>query len=650
MFLYVASLLVLAAGAVLSVLLFRWKGGGAGRVLAVGGSALAALSGLGSLLGGGGWDLVLPWSVPLGSLHLGMDGLSALFALPVAVIGALAALYGGGYLRGEPARRAAGSWFFYNLLILSMLLVAGARNGLLFLVAWEVMSLSSFFLVMYHREREEVVRAGLTYLVATHLGTAFLLAAFLLLDRGGMEFGLFAPAAGTASAVFLLALAGFGTKAGLVPVHVWLPEAHPAAPSHVSAVMSGVMIKTGLYGILRFLTFLGDPPSWWGWSLLLAGAASGILGVLFALAQHDLKRLLAYHSVENIGIIVLGLGLGVLGIAYGSTAIAVLGMAGGLLHVVNHAVFKSLLFMGAGAVHRAAGTLEMDRLGGLLKPMPLTGTTFLAGSAAISGIPPLNGFVSEFLIFSAGLTAVVTGGPLLPAGVLTVASLALIGGLAAVCFTKAFGIVFLGVPRTGLGSEASDPGPAMSGPMGLLALACAALGLGAPWLFPFLAPAVDALMPGAAPAVLPGGSAAALAGVSAAGGALIVLALALHLARRLLLRGRTVTSSETWGCGYLAPTPRMQYSSSSFAQPTVNMFRMLLRPERKVVGPEGLWPASASLATHTGDIFRERLYDRLFKTVRGAAAMVRWLHQGQTHYYVLYIALTVLILLAWRLW
>ncbi|MCJ7499842.1 hydrogenase [bacterium] len=652
MFLYVASLLALAAGAALSIPLFSGRWRWLGCALAVVGSGLASLAGLSSLVGGAGWDLVLPWSVPMGSLHLGMDGLTALFVVPIGFIRALAAVYGGGYFRKEPNfRRASGSWFFYNLLVLSMLLAVGARNGLLFLVSWEMMSLSSFFLVMFHREREDVGRAGLTYMVAMHLGTAFLLVMFLFLSAGGgMEFDSFAPAAGTASVIFALAVLGFGTKAGLIPMHVWLPEAHPAAPSHVSAVMSGVMIKTGIYGILRVLTFLGTPLPWWGWSLLLVGAVSGVLGVLFALAQHDLKRLLAYHSVENIGIIALGMGAGILGVVYGSTPIAVLGFSGALFHVVNHAIFKSLLFMGAGSVGRAAGTHQIDRLGGLLQRMPATGSAFLTGSAAICGLPPLNGFVSEFLIFSAGFLAVVSGGPLLPVGTVIISSLALIGGLAAACFTKAFGIVFLGFPRSGDAAAATESNRAMVWPMVVLAALCVTLGLAAPWVRFLLEPAVSVLLPDPSGAGLLGPVVAALWGISAVGAALIILTLALFWLRDRVLAGRIVRVSETWGCGYLAPTARMQYTASSFAQPTVNMFRMFLRPKQTVKEPDGLLPESASLHTHTDDLFRERLYVPVFTGVKRAASLLRWLHQGQTHFYVLYIALTALVLLTWRLW
>ena len=262
-----------------------------------------------------------------------------------------------------------------------MALVCLARNAVLFLIAWEIMALASFFLVAFENEKPEVRRASWIYMVATHLGTACLLPMFLIFGAhaGSLDFDRFAHSLPQplASICFILALIGFGTKAGIIPFHVWLPEAHPAAPSHVSALMSGIMIKTGIYGIVRMLTFLGVPPLWWGWLVLAIGIISGVLGVLFALAQHDLKGLLAYHSVENIGIIMMGLGVGLIGWSAGMPSVAILGMAGGLFHVVNHALFKGLLFLGAGSVYQAAHTREIDQLGGLIKKMPYTGACFL---------------------------------------------------------------------------------------------------------------------------------------------------------------------------------------------------------------------------------------------------------------------------------
>ncbi|OGG05457.1 MAG: hypothetical protein A3F83_11185, partial [Candidatus Glassbacteria bacterium RIFCSPLOWO2_12_FULL_58_11] len=443
MWFFVAALFCFLAGGALALALIRsnlWSSR-LGAWSAILGSLFGLVAAFQGLRPESAWDLCLPWSVPGGSLHLGMDPLSAFFLLALFILSGLAALYGREYLTGFGAAKAPGqAWFFYNALVASMALVFAARNAVLFLVCWEVMAVASFFLVTFEYEKTLVQEAGWTYLIATHIGTAFLLLFFLIIGQqaGSYEFEHFsaisALGSSTASLLFLLALVGFGSKAGIVPFHVWLPEAHPAAPSHVSALMSGVMIKTGIYGLLRTIIFLGQPPLWWGWCLVGIGVSSGILGVLFALVQHDLKRLLAYHSVENIGIIFLGLGLGLIGWNSGSVPLAVAGFSGALLHVLNHALFKGLLFLNAGAVLRAVGHHSIDSLGGLYRLMPWTGLTFLVGAVAISGLPPLNGFISEFLIYRAGLEGVI----LLHSSVsipslLVIGGLALIGGLAAAC-------------------------------------------------------------------------------------------------------------------------------------------------------------------------------------------------------------------------
>ncbi|HET6420995.1 MAG TPA: proton-conducting transporter membrane subunit [Geobacteraceae bacterium] len=601
----------------------------------------------------------LSWDVPYGTFYLGLDPLSAFFLLPTLGLCALAALYGGGYLQAWRGRKALGAhWFFFNLLAASMVMVIVARNGVLFLMCWEVMSLASFFLVTFENEKESVRDAGWIYLVATHLGTAFLLVLFVLMGRetGAMDFGRPGMLAGLAPSVaglmFMLALIGFGTKAGLMPLHVWLPEAHPAAPSHVSAVMSGVMIKTGIYGILRVLTFLGPPPAWWGWLLVAAGVSSGILGVLFALAQHDLKRLLAYHSVENIGIITLGIGVGVLGMQAGSRTMVVLGFGGALLHVINHAVFKGLLFLGAGAVQHATGTLEIDHLGGLLKRMPWTGATFLIGAAAISGLPPLNGFVSEFLIYlgafhggtAYGLTTALSA-------LATIAALALIGGLAAACFAKAFGIVFLGEPRGGHAIHAHEAGPAMTAPMVLLAAGCLVIGLSGPWIINAMAPvlvAASGLPPGAVRENL-SQAVGPLSYVVTGCVVLLTLVATLSFIRRRLLASREKAISFTWDCGYATPTPRMQYTASSFAQPLIGMFRNFLPVRRRFSPPEGLFPAVSAFMTETPDIFREGIFRPAFAALSHGLSRVKWLQHGRVQLYILYIVITLLALLVWKI-
>jgi len=445
---------------------------------------------------------------------------------------------------------------------------------------------------------------------------------------------------------------GFGIKAGFVPLHVWLPEAHPAAPSHVSALMSGVMIKMGILGLLRALVMLGPPPTWWGWLLIGIGAVSGVTGVLFALAQHDLKRLLAYHSVENIGIITLGLGLGVLGAATASPGLAFFGFAGALFHIANHALFKSLLFLGAGSVLHATGTRDLDHLGGLFKSMRLTGITFLVAAVAISGLPPLNGFASELLIYLGAFIHGVTGRPAAAVPALaTVIALALIGGLASACFAKAFGACFLGEPRSEHARHAHESAPAMVAPMVVLATLCALVALGAPWVVRLLGPAIAML----ATALGVGGtealadSAAHIEGLVVLGtGGLLTLVAAFVAVRWLLLRRREVRTGRTWGCGYPAPTSRMQYTASSFAQPLVELFAPVLRTEIRGEPAAGLFPDHASFATETGDVVTRRVFQPLFARGAWLLARLKFLQQGRVQLYVLYIAATLIALLIWK--
>ena len=610
------------------------------------------------LLGGPVELIRHPWPVPFGEFSVELDPLSAWFLIPTLLLSALAAIYGVGYLRSWRGKRSLGPvWCFYCLLVLGMMLVLLARNAVLFLFAWELMAVASFFLVTFEHERQSVREAGWIYLVATHLGTAFLLAFFLLLAReiGSMDFNVWAQGGihteGLANVLFGLALVGFGTKAGFMPLHVWLPEAHPAAPSHVSAVMSGVMIKTGIYGLVRAFTFLGPPPLWWGWGLVGIGLSSGVLGVLFALAQHDLKRLLAYHSVENIGIIALGLGVGLLGMSTASPVLMVLGFGGGLLHVLNHALFKGLLFLGAGAVLHGTGTHEIDHLGGLLKRMPWTAAVFLVGAAAISGLPPLNGFVSEFLIFLGAFKGgISTTGEVAVPLLAVIAGLALIGGLAAACFTKAFGIVFLGEPRSEHVSQAHETGWVMRLPMLALAAGCLLVGLLAPFVVGGLQTVLENLT-GQESGVVSESLALGtqpLMWVVVGAIAFLILVAALGALRRKLLAGRPVQTGPTWGCGYPRPTARMQYTASSFAQPLTDLFGPVLGTKKNISAPHGIFPAEAGLKTVTPDVTREELYRPMFGRINEWLSQLRWLQQGKVQLYVLYIAVTLLALLAWK--
>lgn len=400
------------------------------------------------------------------------------------------------------------------------------------------------------------------------------------------------------------------------------------------------------------LTFLGAPEAWWGWTLLAIGAVSGIAGVVFALAQHDIKRLLAYHSVENIGIICLGLGVGLLGMSYNAPVVAALGFAGGLLHVLNHAIFKGLLFLGAGAAAHVTGTREMDRLGGLLRRMPIIGIGFLVGAAAISGLPPLNGFVSELLIFLGAFHGFSGAGvPLAVSAAVAIGALALIGGLAAACFTKAFGISFLGEPRTPEAAAAQEPGFSLFAPVLFLAAACVAVGLLGPYAVSLLAP-LAARMAGLDPATAAGllwPARAGLHAVALSALAVAVLTGALVLVRALLQKGRSITRAGTWDCGYVKPDARMQYTSSSFAQPLTGMFAWLLRTARRWRPIQEPFPAQASFGTETPDVFEQGLFRPVFRGAGAALSRLAWLQHGRLQLYVLYLAAALLALLVWRL-
>ena len=513
--------------------------------------------------------------------------------------------------------------------------VIAAHDGLLFLVSWEIMALSPFFLVIFDDRKAAVRHAAWTYLAATHLGTAFLLVAFVMLGQaaGSSDFdayrGVLQANPGLASLVFILALIGFGSKAGIVPAHVWLPEAHPVAPSHASALMSGAMIKVGIYGLIRMLTLLGPPQPWWGWLLIAIGASSGILGVLFAVAQHDLKRLLAYSSVENIGIILL---------------------AAGLLHVVNHSIFKGLLFLGAGAVQHGAHSLDFEQLGGLLKRMPWTGAAFLIGATAIVGLPPLNGFIGEFLLFYSGFLAVMQPAPTIAvAGLVAVIAMALISGLAAACFAKAFGVVFLGSPRSAAAGEAHEVARPMQVAMALLAVLCILIGLAAPVIVGASADVVAA-----ATGVASGSVRVQLATVTgplsmtvSVFAILIVLALLVWFFRAHRLRAGRVGSGPVWGCGYLFPSAKMQYTASSFVQPLTTQFHLFVRNREALVPPTGYFPTAASYSSDSGDPWLRLLFAPTFRWFDRIVSHLDVLQHGHIHVYVLYVAATLVALLLW---
>ena len=593
----------------------------------------------------------LPWSVPGGSLSLAIDPLSAFFLVPLFAVGAATAVYGAAYLLPEARHRSLGpAWLWFDLLLASMALVVAARNGLLFLVAWEAMALSSFFLVVFHHERDGVPRAGWVYLVATHLGTAFLLVLFAWLagDADSLEFADWRRPASGASWLFALALVGFGAKAGFFPLHVWLPEAHPVAPSHVSALLSAVMVKLGLYGLLRVVSLLGGADPLWGTALLGVGLVSAAYGALALLAQRDLKRLLAYSTVENLGIAALALGLGLLATASGELSLAALALAGGLLHVWNHALFKSLLFLGAGSIARSTGVLDLERLGGLFRRMPTTSGGFLVGAAASCALPPLNGFVSEFLIYLGAFEAVGTGSPITPPALAAIAGLGFVGALAAAGFVRAAGIALLGEPRSVEAAEAQEVARPMGVVLIALAAMCLLLGVAGPIGLSAVAPVIEPMLPAGVDVERPLRAASAILWqVGAVGGAVAAAILALLWLRARVLPAPSERQVGTWDCGYAAPTPRMQYSASSFAQPLSRLFAAVLRVRSSEPEPAGSVAPPASFGTRTEDL-AEGVYGRVFAGVAELARRLRPIEAGSPQLYVLYTALAALALLLWK--
>ncbi|TLM65947.1 MAG: hydrogenase [Deltaproteobacteria bacterium] len=648
---FVAGMLITVLSGVPGLLADRSGRGGErlACLLVLAGTASAGAGVLAVLASGTPALLAGPWAVPGGELALRLDPLAAVFLLPLCLVVGGGAVYGLGYW---PQRAHSGNGrrfrFFYGLLAASMMLVLAADNSLLFLFAWEVMAVAAFFLVTTEQEKAEARRAGFIYLVSAHAGALALFALFALLARqtGTLHFPAAASlAGGGATLLFLLGLFGFGFKAGLMPLHIWLPIAHAAAPSHASALLSGIVLKTGIYGLLRLTSFFTEIPPWWGWSVLALGAVSGILGVALALAQHDLKRLLAYHSVENIGIIAMGIGLALLGRSYGSPALTLLGLAGALLHVINHGLFKSLLFFSAGAVVHATGSREIDHYGGLLRRQPWTAACFLGGAVAICGLPPFNGFVSEWLIYLAAFDTMRGSTLTLRLAVLAAPALALIGGLALACFVKVFGVAFLGEPRSAAAAAVDhDAAPSMRGPMLALLLACAWIGLLPGMLAPLLQEAAGVWAP--LPRVT--GLAAPLAPLPLVGAVgwvllLYLAALGWWLHRRSRNAPRDVP---TWGCGYAAPTPRMQYTASSFADFLVGQFRVGLWTERHGGRVTGLFPAPRAFSSHTPDAVLDRALLPGFRTLARSCSWLRArVQNGRVPTYLLYVAMTLLVLL-----
>ncbi len=646
---FLIALLIIGAGGIQALFTYRMY------PLMKGAAVLGIIAGCGIGTYGAAMRLIqqvdpvilsLDW-LQIFTFSLKIDAVSAFFLVPIFTISAIAALYSFQYMRDAQRPLAtAANYFFYAILVVSMALVVCAGNLITFAITWELMSLSSFFLVIYDIRNKSTRDAGYLYFMFTQAGALFIFAGFgfIYSHTGTLGFDAIAAIPDSAKLIaFILILIGCGSKAGIMPLHIWLPYAHPAAPSHVSAVMSGVMIKVGIYGIVRFYLLLAPTSALFGQIVIVLGIVTGILGVVYALGKHNIKRLLAYSSVENIGIILLGLGIGMLGVASGHKTMAAFGFAGGLLHVLNHSFFKSLLFLGAGAVIQQTGTATIDQLGGLMKKMPITGRSFLVGSLSISGLPPFNGFISEFLIYYGAFHGLTLQGASFVITTLAIISLAVIGGLAAALFTKVVGIVFLGEPRTDFAAKASEAGGIMTASQLILAACCLIIGI---WPEPFVQAAFQASR--SIPLIadfdtlqfIP-----VIANIARTAVLFLVLFFIVAGIRKLLYVGKEITSSGTWGCGFTQPTVRMQYTGTSYADTMVEFFKPFVWVQKNYSGINKIFPGKTTFSSHVHDTSEIGLNTFIVRPILFLLGKLRWIQHGNIQLYIGYIVLAVVVML-----
>ncbi len=583
------------------------------------------------------------WGSPL---EIKVDSLSAFFILVLNFTLLTGSIYSKGYLKPyiNEKNHAEFGLHYFSLawLHISMLLVCMLRDGLAFLVVWEMMSVFSFLLVIFESEKKETVKAGINFLLQMHIGFVFIMAGFIYayvqtgaafsFDGLSVYFEEHHPLP-----LFLLFFVGFGIKAGFIPFHTWLPHAHPAAPSHISGIMSGVIIKMGIYGILRVLTYIHTDLLIIGIFILVVSVVTGLLGVMYAIVQHDLKKLLAYSSIENIGIIGIGIGIGLIGVAKDLPILAVLGFAGGILHVLNHSLFKSLLFYSAGSVYMRTHTRHLEHLGGLIKKMPKTAFLFLLGALAICGLPPFNGFISEFLIYSGLFKGLQT--PSLQTNFIilgTAIGLTLIGGLALFCFTKVFSIVFLGTPRSGAPEKAKEVDGSMILPKILAGIMIVAIGV-YPVFFVKMVGNVVGLYVRDISLIMQDTS--YMSKISCSSLVFILLIAILWLIRRAQQKRVHIEHGPTWGCAYSGANPAVhQYTATSFA----NNYSELAPPIVKTgkyfesLKEEEIFPRPRSFKTKTGDMIEENMVEKPIRKI------IKWMEKaaifqtGNLQHYIMY--------------
>ncbi len=609
------------------------------------------------LLNGGQTEAKFVLSYPIGLCSFRLDPLAALFIIIISVGSLLCAVYSHSYMKMYASKKLSLSsyYFFLGILSVSMLLVVIAQNAIVFLIVWELMSISSFFLVSFENDKPEVLKSGLYYLISMQVGAAFLIAGFAWVSAssGSLDFSSFNSVLnnsnGFSNLIIALFLIGFGTKAGFIPMHTWLPKAHPAAPTGVSALMSGVMIKTGIYGILRVILLSGNINSTIAYTFFSIALLTAITGIANAASQKDLKKLLAYSSVENMGIIGMGLGIGMLGVVYNNSIIAMLGFLGALLHIVNHFTFKSLLFYGAGIVYLNTHTRNIDKLGGLAKYLPLTSTLFLIGSLAISGLPLFSGFISELLIYlGIAKSLSINNLSINIFAILGFSGLAFTGAIALLSFTKAYGIAFLGNPRTQYQEKIKKKDFYLLSPMIFLAVIIIMTGL-----FSYL---TVSLLGNVLKQFLPIDSLNEFSKIQMnlkilSDYILIFISFILffYFIRYLLLKRKRVENFKTWDCGYQKGSSRIQYTSSSFAQPFLSLISEIVPQKINVNKEPVLFPKEASIESNSQDFFERFLIQPNLKWLRKFLDLFSWIQSGKMQQYIVYGLIFLLFILIWIL-
>lgn len=584
----------------------------------------------------------------IGNVNFVLDPLSAFFVLIILIICFLAIIYSRKYI--EPYKKdiqktqISSHYFFLGLFIPAMILVATVQNILFFLICWEIMSLSSFFLLLFHSEKKEVRQTAINYLVTMQIGVLFLFTGFILLNLNTGSFDFASFQGHISNTIFIFLLIGFGIKAGFVPFHTWLPKAHPIAPSHISAVMSGVMIKTGIYGMLRLLTFIETPSLLLSYLVLFVGVASAFFGILYAITQRDYKRMLAYSSVENIGLITISLGIAMLGLSYHNQLMTSLGFLGVFAHIINHSIFKPLLFLCAGSVLSKTHTTDCEQLGGLIKSMPYTATLFLIGSLAICALPPFNGFISEFFIYLAMLNGISTENHFLfPVLIISIGVLAFVGAMVLIAFTNMFSSIFLGTPRSDKASNiGKDSAKSILFPIAVLAIGSLLIGLFPQYFIKIVINPVNTFLTTQLnfPTQI-------LSNISMFNLTLLISVATILLVRKLLLKNKSVTINKTWACGYDKPNAKMQYSNYSFSRPFLGFLTPFFIRELDFKNIKELFPKTTHFKSKTIDIFEYYLIKPIINFDKFIIQKFYWIQSGNVQKYLLYGLIFLLLVIIW---